>query len=125
VLSGQKTEEEARAELIALQSQHVGIINNLSSNAPQEAGVWRTQYEGIINGHLDIITNRATAGQRTIDRNIGLAALMTGQNNPELLQIASLNPYLGENTMASVLASNASASRIILEMVGNDYQGSR
>lgn len=122
VLAREMSEGEARAELIALQGRYVGPINSMSDHNPTLATTWRNMFEGIIDGHLNIITNRAEEGQRTISQIMNQAALASAQKDPDLVQVASLRPWLGENSLTGDIIGQQVAARILPKLVSSNFQ---
>lgn len=121
VLAG-GNEEEGMQKLLELQMKTVGVINSSASHSPQTATVWRNQFESIISGYQEMITSRGASGERSINRTINTAALLAAQRNPEMLELAALNPYLGDNSISAVIASSEIASKIIGRLVSTNYQ---
>lgn len=113
-------EEQGRADLIDLENRHIAIINSMSDDNPQLANVWRDQYQAIARANLDIITTRGEAGARDINRHTNMAAIVAAQDNPDLINLASIRPWIGDNNLTSHILSHEVATSVLLRTVGQD-----
>jgi hypothetical protein len=118
-------EEQLVMDLNRLMAERETIINASGAQAPEQAGVWRNLFREIHSGAMEMVTSRGASGKRTIDRAINNAAISASVSNPDLVRIGALNPFLGDNTMSSVLAGNKIASEYILKMLmdGSENKG--